>query len=78
MREDDIARGLGPAVTLTHGVDEDSPLGSLMVHELLRRGHRLLGACWRLGGNAARCGFPDRLSCHRGTASWGSTEGGTR
>src|SRR5437867_7530923 len=47
MRDDDIVRGTGPAVTLTHGVDEDSPLESLMVHELLRRGHReVLKATW--------------------------------
>src|SRR5436309_16080452 len=47
MRDADIARGPGPAVTLSHEVDEDSPLESLMVHELLRRGHReVLKATW--------------------------------
>src|SRR5947209_3704461 len=49
MREDDTVRGRDPAVTLSHEVDEDSPLDSVMVHELLRRGHReILWSRWRV------------------------------
>ncbi|MCA1847040.1 MAG: DUF5925 domain-containing protein, partial [Actinobacteria bacterium] len=47
MCDDDIVRGPGPAVTLTHAVDEDSPLDAIMVRELLRHGHReVLKATW--------------------------------
>src|SRR5438132_9934258 len=49
MCEDDIVRGRGPAVTLSHEVDEDSPLDSVMLHELLRREHtEILWSRWRV------------------------------
>jgi Domain of unknown function (DUF5925) len=49
MREDDIVRGRGPAVTLSHEVDEDSPLDSVMVRELLHRGLiEILRSRWRV------------------------------
>src|SRR5919197_931951 len=35
MRDDDIVRGPGPAVTLTHEVAPDSPVDSHWVRELL-------------------------------------------